>query len=110
MSEHPTCPLCETDLNRCSGTDDMPASQEYWQCHRCGLSAHVSFLLTEAARQELKHRFVSDLRRRVKEGRNAQTQLRAAGFSGCEGSGSYLLFVGIGALIGVLLSRCLRQK
>ena len=105
MCDHPICPLCEIKLKRCSGADDMPASQEFWQCHRCGLSAHISFLLTNEGREEIREQHICNLKRRVKKGRDARNQLRAAGVSSCNQSLPCLLLIGVGAFIGVIASR-----
>ena len=78
MVQEPTCPLCETDLKRCSGAPDMPASQEYWQCRRCGLSTHVSWLMSPEGRRKIRDNHVAELKRRVEDGREAFGQLKAA--------------------------------
>jgi len=77
MAIETTCPLCETDLNRCSGATDMPASQEYWQCNRCGLSTHVSWLMSPEGRREIRDNHVAELKRRVEDGREALDRLKA---------------------------------
>ncbi len=78
MASSLDCPVCHAALSRCSGAYDMPASQEYWQCAHCGLSAHESRLLSAANRDELRHEHLVSLRRRAAEGKEAHRQLRAA--------------------------------
>jgi len=55
----------------------MPASQEYWECPLCGLSAHWSRLSTSADRKKVKRRYLALLKQRVEDGERAKVQLRA---------------------------------
>lgn len=71
------CPACQAQLRRRKGADDMPASQEYWECPLCGLSAHWSRLSTRADRNEVKRRYLALLKQRVEAGERAKAQLRA---------------------------------
>ena len=109
MAIETTCPLCETDLNRCSGATDMPASQEYWQCNRCGLSTHVSWLMSPEGRREIRDNHVAELKRRVEDGREALDRLKAVQKPCCStsksGFGAVGLGVVVGVVVGILLSR-----
>jgi hypothetical protein len=70
--------VCDAGLSRRDGAEDMPASKEYWECARCGLSVHVSNLLNEEARKKARRQYLARLRRRAREGRKAQSLLDAA--------------------------------
>jgi len=83
MSGEFQCPACEAQLRRRKGADDMPASQEYWECPFCGLSAHFSWLSTPADRQEVKRRYLALLKQRVEEGEKAKVRLRATPGAWC---------------------------
>ena len=72
-----SCPVCGTWLDRRRGVEDMPASQEYWECSRCGLSTHVSRLLAEPARRELRDAYLTSLRQQADRGKEAQARLHA---------------------------------
>jgi hypothetical protein len=53
----------------------MPASREYWQCARCGLSAHHSRLMTAATQEELRQEHLANLQRQIEDGRTASQQM-----------------------------------
>lgn len=71
------CPACHGQLRRRKGAADMPASQEYWECPLCGLSAHRSRLSSSAARKDVKRLYLALLKQRVKDGEKARVQLQA---------------------------------
>lgn len=54
----------------------MPASREYWQCGRCGLSAHHSRLITAAAQEELRQEHLANLQRQIEDGKTASQRMR----------------------------------
>lgn len=111
MTEARPCPVCEAPLSRCTGSIEMPASQEYWQCARCGLSAHRSWFQSESTREELRQNHLEALRRRVDDGRVAERSLEAAGTPACcrEPSAMALGLV-VGGLVGLLLGRLLPRS
>ena len=71
------CPACNTRLVPCKGMEDMPASQEYWFCSRCGLNAHHTRLISANDRAELRREHESTLRKLARDGRRASAQLQA---------------------------------
>ena len=110
MDQKPTCPLCETDLKRCAGALDMPASQEYWQCSWCGLSTHMSWLMSPEGRRKIRDHHVAELNRRVEDGREALDQLKAARKPWCGTSTSSLGSVGLGVLVGAVVGFLLSRR
>ena len=101
------CPACQSQLRRRKGADDMPASQEYWECPLCGLSAHFSRLSTSAARREVKRRYLAHLKQRVEDGEKAKVQLRATPWARCSsGRFGFFLATGVVALAaGIVVGR-----
>ena len=71
------CPACSADLVRATGRADMPASREYWQCHRCGLSLHGSKLRSVEDRNRSKEAHIADLKAKVAAGQSALRRLEA---------------------------------
>jgi hypothetical protein len=110
MNQEKTCPLCETDLKRCSGAPDMPASQEYWQCYWCGLSTHMSWLMTPEGRRKIRDDHVAELNRRVEDGREALDHLKAAQNPYCRTSTSSVGAAGLGVLVGVVVGFLLSRR
>ncbi len=84
----------------------MPASQEFWQCRRCGLNAHISRFVTAESRAELEVEYSKSLRQRIDDGLAAQ-RLLIAGRRTHTKNKSAMLLVGLGvvAAVGGLLSR-----
>ena len=97
-----SCPVCGSWLDRRLGLEDMPASQEYWECSRCGLSTHVSRLLAQPARKELRDAYLVSLRQRADQGKEAQARLRAiaASFSTADHMALSVAVLGIAFLLG----------
>lgn len=90
----------------------MPASQEFWECPLCGLSAHFSRLSTPAARMEVKRRYLALLKQRVEDGERAKVQLQAT--PRARFSGGHLALVlatgGVALAAGIVVGREIAGK
>ena len=100
MFEEILCPACGDQMVQCDGVVDMPSSQEYWKCDRCGLNAHRSRLTSAESRQELRCDHLEALERRVEEGRTALKWLRATRQQAVRRDQPVALLVGLGLLLG----------
>ena len=112
MSDELYCPACQGQLRRRKGAKDMPASQEYWECPLCGLSAHFSRLSTTSAREDVKSQYLESLKQRVEVGERAKAHLRATSWAWCTSDHfALVLATGIVALAaGVLVGRLFAGK
>jgi hypothetical protein len=105
------CPACGAPLDRCPGDPEMPTSQDYWQCNRCGLCAHVSRLITDHDRRSLVREYTDSLRDAARQGRAARSSLRAIrGRRLGRGPVGGLAATGLAALAAVLIGRRIRRR